>query len=156
MKRLLPMCALMLALLVPAHSLGASDSMSSPAAKRGEFGIYFQYLHKANGVVTKVFNFQFENVLMTCDTGGPFNTKTPGTFGNPNNQSGFGPMKVKDKEFHKRFPTDNAKRGGGSVKITGEWKAHYSKAVGTLRVKGDYPGVPASGCDSGKLLWTTE
>src|SRR5215210_1829625 len=90
-KRLLPICALVVALLVPAQSLGASDSMSSPVAKRGEFGIYFQYLHKANGVVTKVFNFQFENVLMTCENGRPFNKKTTGTLGNPKNKSGFGP-----------------------------------------------------------------
>jgi hypothetical protein len=148
-KRLLLISGIAAALLVPAQSVGAGDTstMSSPAAKRG-FNISFTTVSR-NGRVKRVKNFKFSGVAMTCETGDPFTTGT-GT------GDGFGPMKVEHKEFGKRFPTVTAGGGSGTVKIAGEFRQHFNKAVGTLRVKGDYPSVSAENCDSGKVEWVAD
>jgi hypothetical protein len=151
-KRLLLISGIAAALLVPAQSVGAGDTsaMSSPAAKRGGFDISFTTVSR-NGRVKRVKDFQFAGVGMTCETGGPFTT---GTGNDPGD--GFGPMKVENKEFGKKFPTVTGGGGSGTVKIAGEFRQHFNKAVGTLRVKGDYPSVPAENCDSSKLDWVAE
>jgi hypothetical protein len=147
MKRILFVSVLVAALAVPAAAISSTQGFSTGAAKRG-FSIEFKVV-SVNGKPRKVKNFKYEDVLLTCESGGPINASGNGIGTAPSGPNG--PARVRNGEFSKRYDVVAQGGGDGSFKITGEFKQNNTKIKGTINVKGDFDAAPASGCKSGNL-----
>jgi hypothetical protein len=58
-------------------------------------------------------------------------------------------IRVEDREFHGK-----GSNGTATAKVRGRFRKHGTKAKGILRVHGDFPPLDASGCDTGKGVWS--
>ena len=137
MKRLLLVSVLATVVAVPSSALSSSDEASSQlSAKRGTFAIGFTVFTK-NGKPKQVGNFEYQNVDVTCATGGPLSIDGDGFGDVPSERA-----KVKHKRFSKSYPGTSPGGGDTTQKFTGRFKAHNTKVEGTLRVKGTSPTLP--------------
>jgi hypothetical protein len=147
MKRALLPIAVALALVAVPSSASAffSEFYSGPVGNGAnnagvEFKAHFRNKHAfhAGKPPRKVVNFHWFNVLITGTS--CFDSLT---------DNGFD-MQVNDRgKFHGTFAVPQTNR---TARVTGKFKHHNRKAVGTLRLKGSFSGGCAN-ADSGTLNW---
>jgi hypothetical protein len=135
--------ALACALLGPA---GAAADLGVERAQRGGAIVEFKVV-RSGGDIAKVKKFRFREVTVTCATGpdpNPFDTRSL--------KPHFGPFSVNRRGGFARTFTSNTQNFDGTTKIHGEFEAPR-RAVGTLRIQGDYPDAGYEGCDTGRVDW---
>ena len=141
MKRVLIGAGLVVALAFPATIIAGVRHYDGTVHEGGTV----RFVTKVRqGETVKVKRFVFNHVAMECDNG----TSTVSDVGTPPP-----PMKVNNRhKFHGSFDS-----GGGRkhLYIRGKLKRHDRKAVGILRVTGDFRGA-ATNCNTGKAHWSAE
>ena len=142
MRRLAALIALTLGMLLPADA-GAGE----PYAGKGDgFEISFQVVTKG-GEPTRIKDFRFRRVVMTCASGPTTQFKTRSL------PPHFGPFRVNDEgRFGRTFTSDNQNFQGETV-IRGEFVTKR-RVDGTLKIAGDYPADGYADCTSSRLPWT--
>jgi hypothetical protein len=138
-KRVLIVAGLIVALAFPATILAGIRHYEGTVQEGGSLRFATKVRH---GETKKVKRFVFNHVPMTCDDGdstvGDAGTPPPG-------------MKVNSRhKFHGKFASAGGTR---HLRIKGKLKRDDRKAVGILRVWGDFGGT-STNCDTGKTHWS--
>jgi hypothetical protein len=137
-KRVLIGAGLLVALAFPATLVAGVRHYDGTVQEGGTVRFVTKVRH---GDAVKVKRFVFNHVPMECDNG----TSTVNDVGTPPP-----PMKVNDRhKFHGSFDSAGGRK---HLYIRGKLKRHERKAVGVLRVTGDFRG-DATNCNTGKTHW---
>ena len=144
MKRMLICAGLVVALALPATTAARARSFRGAVDPTGavEFKAKFR-----DGKPVRVKGsphrpgFAWEGVPIRCETGSlswddlswhlPFSIEVDG------------------RRFHAKGSNGNA-----IANVRGRFRKNGRRARGTLRVHGDFPGMSASGCDTGREHWS--
>jgi hypothetical protein len=145
MKRYPIVLALFVALAVPAIAIAGVRHFKGPIDPSGNVSFDTKVRH---GRIVKVKSgnpgFEFNHLPMTCNEGE--RTISGGfTFA----------MEVNHRHFS-GTGIYNSSAGSGRVAVTGKFKHHGRKAVGTINGRGNFApesGENITGCHSGKLDW---
>jgi hypothetical protein len=143
MRRALLLGGLVGALACAAVAAGAVKHYRGPIQQGGHVTFQTKVTrHK----VKRVKRFYFYDVTLTCDEQTfPISNRTPLNFPVP-------PMRVRHREFHGTFS-----QLGGTGRIKGEFRDHYRRANGTLRVHAKHiQDTPFHNCDTGTVDWTAK
>jgi hypothetical protein len=138
-KRVLIGAGLIVALAFPATIIANIRHFEGTVHEGGTLKFVTKVRH---GKTIKVKRFVFNHVPMQCDDG----ASTVGDVGTPPPA-----MRVNRRhKFHGSFTS-----GGGlkHLRVRGRLKHHDQKAVGILRVTGDFGGA-STNCDTGKDHWS--
>ena len=140
MKRhLVSMAIALTALAAAATALAAGQQYNGPAGSGPNAGVEFN-ARLSNGRPSVVRRFEFHNIPAQCMSSGL--TAVTQQLSNT--------MRVKADRTFSGTATANA--GRVTAKISGRFSRSFSKATGTLRVKGTVPGCPSA--DTGIVRWT--
>jgi hypothetical protein len=127
------------ALAAPAASAAGG---SFDGKRGGDAQVHFIALAR-DGKIVGVKRFVFRGLALTCDNGNPVLT---------NKRKPLPRMRVRNHAFHGDFTNPSETQ---RVQVEGVFRAQGTRAVGTLRVRGDFTvqGANYTGCDSGLANW---